>query len=59
MARTGAASRGARPTPASAKRAQVVEVEQRDAGEVGDAGIDVAGHGDVDDQQRPVGAARP
>ena len=35
--------------------AQVVEVEQRDAGQVGDGGVDVAGHGHVDHQQRPAG----
>ena len=36
--------------------AQVVEVEQGDAGELGDGGVDVAGHGDVDDEQRAAGA---
>ena len=32
--------------------AQVVEIEHRDTGQVGDAGLDVAWHGDVDDVQR-------
>ncbi len=35
---------------------QVVDVEQGDAGQVGDAGVDVAGHGHVDHEQRGGGA---
>ena len=36
--------------------AEVVHVEEGDAGELTDGGVDVAGHGDVDDQQRAAGA---
>ena len=44
----GAAQREAAVGPV----AQVVEVEQRDAGQLGDRPVDGAGHGDVDDEQR-------
>src|SRR5437588_1220951 len=36
--------------------ADVVEVEELDADEFSDRGIDVAGHGDVDDEKRPAAA---
>ena len=40
-----------------AEGAEVVDVEQGHAEHLARAGVDVAGHGDVDDQQRPTGAA--
>ena len=38
----------------SPERPQGVDVEQGDAEDLRDAGVDVAGHGDVDDEHRPI-----
>ncbi len=44
--------------PGLGEAVEVVHVEERHAGDVGSGGIDVAGDGDVHDQQRPVGTDR-